>query len=135
MARPERFSYVFDTSAVIAYLAGESGAEQVKSMKSKAALPFMVLSELYYLIWRRKGKAEADNTYGLVKSWKLPILIPTEQVILTAGRLKALHRLGIADSYIAAFSFVHGLPLVSKDSDYEILVPELKLIRLKKLSS
>ena len=59
MAKPEHFSYVFDTSAVIAYLAGESGAEQVKSMKSKAALPFMVLSELYYLIWRQTPKLVA----------------------------------------------------------------------------
>ncbi len=126
----ETFSHVFDTSAVIAYLANESAASRVHALKPKAAVPFMVYSELYYLLWQRKGKAEADTFYGLVKSWDLPLLLPNERIILTAGRLKAEHRLGIADSYIAAFALLHEVPLVTKDSDYEALVPDLKLIKL-----
>ncbi len=127
----KRFSCIFDTSALITYLANESDANRVALLKEKAALPFMALSELYYLIWRRLGKAGADNTYGLVKSWDLPILYPNERIILTAGRFKDVYKLGIADSYIAAFSSVYNVPLVSKDPDYEELIVELELIKLK----
>jgi predicted nucleic acid-binding protein len=130
MADRNRFHHVLDTSAVIAYLAGESGAAQVQTLKPAAAIPFMVYSELYYLIWQRKSKTEADNTYGLVKSWRLPLLLPNERIILTAGRLKAQYRLGIADSYIAAFALLKRVPLVSKDPDYEVLSSEMKLIKL-----
>lgn len=131
MENIKQFSYIFDTSAVIAYLTDELGADKIESLKPKAALPFMVLSELYYLTWRRLGKAEADNTYGLVKSWDLPTLYPNERIILTAGRFKAVYKLGIADSYIAAFSTIYNVPLVSKDPDYEDLISELSLIKLK----
>jgi predicted nucleic acid-binding protein len=130
MPSAESFSCVFDTSAVLAYLTDEAGAARVKSLRSEAAIPFMVYSELYYLLWQSRGKAEADNTYGLVKNWGLPTLFPNERVVLTAGRLKAVHQLGIADSYIAAFSLIHEVPLVSKDPDYDSLTPELKLLRL-----
>lgn len=131
MAKPERFSCVLDTSAILAYLAKEPGANRVESLKSDAAIPFMALSELYYILWQRRGKAEADTIYGLVKSWGLPVLYPDEQVILTAGRLKATCKLGIADSYIAAFALLNQTPLVSKDPDYEALLPELDLIKLR----
>ena len=126
----ETFAHIFDTSAVIAYLADEKAAARVHALKPKAAIPFMVYSELYYLIWQRKGKAEADTFYGLVKSWDLPLLMPNERIMLTAGRLKAAHRLGIADSYIAAFALLYEMPLVTKDSDYQALAPELKIILL-----
>ena len=131
MGSAKGFSCVLDTSAIIAYLTNEPGSSRVASVKSESAIPFMALSELYYLVWRKTGKAEADLTYALVKSWGLPVLYPTEQVILTAGRLKATYKLGIADSYIAAFALLNDSQLVTKDSDYEALVPELELIKIR----
>ena len=85
---------------------------------------------LYYVVWRKKGKAEADLTYALVKSWGLPILYPPEQVILTAGRLKETYKLGITDSYIASFALIQNSQLVTKDMDYEVLAPDLELIKI-----
>ena len=131
MKNVKSFSCVLDTSAIISYLANEPGSNRVESIKSESAIPFMALSELYYVIWRKKGKAEADLTYALVKSWGLPILYPTEQVILTAGRLKATYHLGIADSYIASFALIQNSKLVTQDMDYEVLVPDLKLFKIR----
>lgn len=123
-----QFHYLLDTSAIIAYLSAEKGGNRIKGIKNQAALPFIALSELYYVIWNRKGKAEADRIYGLVKSWHLSVLMPSEEVIITAGRLKTLYKLGIADSYIAAFASVHSLELVTKDKDYNILNGKIKLL-------
>jgi len=130
MASVDAFSCIWDTSALITYFADEPGADQVEASRRHAAIPFMALSELYYLIWQRQGKASADTLYGLVRSWSRPVLMPDEQVVLTAGRLKAVYRLGIADSYIAAFSLIHKKPLMTKDPDYESLVPDITLTKL-----
>lgn len=130
MPKAKSFSCVLDTSAIIAYLADEAGAARVQILKPKAAIPFMAYSELYYLVWQRQGKPQADTLYGLVKSWEIPLLLPNERTLLTAGRLKATYKLGIADSYIAAFALLHKVPLVTKDPDYQALGSELELVKL-----
>lgn len=122
--------FVLDTSALIAFLADEKEASAVLKVLALSKIPFICLSELYYIIWSKKDRAEADRIYGIVKSWNLQVLYPNERVILNAGRIKAVYKLGIADSYIAAFSLDEGFPLVTKDKDYEILEHEIKLMAL-----
>jgi predicted nucleic acid-binding protein len=128
--REEKFKYLLDTSAIIAYLVNEKGADKVKSIRETSVIPFIALSELYYLIFRKKGKSEADKIYGLVKGWKLPILFPDERIIISAGRIKAKYNLGLADSYIAAFAYNEKIYLVTKDIDYKILKDEIKIMML-----
>lgn len=130
--KKSKFDYILDTSAIIAYLGGERGAKKVESLKNKSAIPFIALSELYYLVWNKKDKAEADNIYGLVKSWDVCVLMPDERIILIAGRLKASYKLGIADSYIASFAIDTNSILVAKDSDYNILKDEIKILQIHK---
>lgn len=117
--------YILDTSAVIAQLANEPGANKMARIKSQSYLPFIALSELYYVIWNKNGRAEADRYYGIVKGWGMPILQPNERIILNAGRFKALYRIGIADSYIAAFALDNNAYLVTKDRDYRKLEKEI----------
>ena len=127
---PLPFSHILDTSAILCYLADEPAASRVAEFRSRAAVPFVSYSELYYLVWRRRGKAEADKVYALVRQWRLPLLVPDERVILSAGRIKALYRLGLADSYIAAFSAVHQAVLVTLDADFLPLRGELPLKKI-----
>jgi predicted nucleic acid-binding protein len=124
--------YLLDTSSLIAYFTDEKEAGEIGKLIKQSAVPFIVLSEIYYIVWNKKGEAEADKIYGIIKSWGLPILLPDERVMLIAGRLKAMFRLGIADSYIAALCIDKNLILVTKDRDYEILGDQLKLLYLHK---
>lgn len=126
----DKEGFILDTSALIAFLADEKGSSVVLKVIPLSMIPFICLSELYYIVWQRKDRAEADRIYGVVKSWNLPILYPNERVILNAGRIKAVYKLGIADSYIAAFSIDERLRLVTKDKDYEILGQEIKVLAL-----
>lgn len=122
--------FVLDTSALIAFLADEKEASAVLKVLALSRIPFICLSELYYIVWSKKDRAEADRIYGIVKSWNLQVLYPNERVIISAGRIKAVYKLGIADSYIAAFSLDEGFPLVTKDKDYKVLEKEIKLLAL-----
>lgn len=122
--------FVLDTSALIAFLADEKEASEVLKVLPSSRIPFICLSELYYIVWNKKDRAEADRIYGIVKSWNLPVLYPNERVILNAGRIKAVYKLGIADSYIAALSMDEGFALVTKDKDYKIIAKEIKIMAL-----
>lgn len=121
-------SFILDTSALIAYLSNEKGSGEVLKILPASKIPFICLSELYYLVWRKRGRAEADTIYGTVKSWNLPVLYPHERMILNAGRIKAIYKLGISDSYIAACVLEEDSELVTKDKDYEVLEEEIRVL-------
>jgi predicted nucleic acid-binding protein len=67
-----------------------------------------------------------------MRSWNLPLLFPDEHISISAGYIKASYGLGLADSYIAAFSLDKNLTLVTKDTDYDALKSEIKIIYLHK---
>ena len=119
--------YLLDTSALICYLAGEKEADEVARLRMFSSIPFIAFTELYYLLWDKRGRAEADKIYGFVKSWHIPTIFPNERILLTAGRLKAQYGLGIADSFIAACAYETGDELLTKDNDYRILEKEITI--------
>ena len=69
-------SYILDTSALIVYLAEETGADRVRAVRHAAAIPFIVLTELYYVTWRQQDQTLADRTVQHVLRWHLPLLTP-----------------------------------------------------------
>ena len=122
--------YILDTSALVAYLAQEPGGERLADIRHAAALPFVALTELYDVAWRKQGQPLADVAVQHVLDWHLPLLTADARISLFAGSLKARYRLGLADSYVAAFALTHRASLVTKDSDFRVLVPELQLLVL-----
>lgn len=124
--------YLLDTSALIAHLAEEPGGEQVRAIRTQCALPFIiVLTELYYVSWRHHNQVLADQTIQQVMSWHLPLLLPDQRISLSAGYLKARYRLGVADCYVAALALAYQVTLVTCDTDFRALAPELKLLPLR----
>lgn len=123
-------THILDTSAVIAHLAAEPGGKRLIAIRSSSALPFVVLTELYYVTYRKVGPVLADKTIEHVLSWKLPLLRADQRLSLLAGTVKSRYALGLADSYIAAFAIDSYTTLVTKDPDFRVLRPELKLLEL-----
>lgn len=113
-----------------AHLAAEPGGHRLLAIRSSAALPFVVLTELYYVLHRKVGAASADQAVEHVLNWKLPLLVADQRLSLLAGTLKARYALGLADSYIAAFALEAQAVLVTKDADFRALQPNLKLLEL-----
>jgi len=128
-------SYVLDTSALLAFMAGEDGADFVEKVllgkENNIYLPWPVLFEIYYLTRRRRGEKEADRRYVLVK--KLPLIIlwqMEEPEVLTAARLKAEFRISFADAIIAASAFRLNAILVHKDPEFNPLAKTIQLCSL-----
>ncbi len=58
---PER--YLLDTSALMALIEDEAGAERVEQIitQGRAVLPWPVLLEIYYIARQERGQAEPDS--------------------------------------------------------------------------
>ena len=128
---PER--YLLDTSALMAFIEDEAGADRVEQIISQgcAVLPWPVLLEMYYLTRREHGQAEADRRYALASKLKAQVLWGMDEpILLTAGRLKAEHRVSFADALIAAYALRAGATLVHKDPEYDALADVVDMERL-----
>lgn len=128
-------SYVLDTSACLAFLEDEEGADTVEDIlrTKKCLLPSVVLLEVYYITFRKKGEEIADKRYAMLKSLNAEFLWEIdESILITAGRFKGQYRLSLADAIIAAFAKREGAVLVHKDPEFDLLkkeVPQLALPR------
>jgi predicted nucleic acid-binding protein len=115
--------YVMDACALIAFLRDETGAEIVTTILKSADVGIaeiqmnnLNLLEVYYDIYRWIGKEKADEELAMIR--ELPIIIRLELsdvVFREAGRLKATHRISLADSVALAEASISGGTLLSAD--------------------
>lgn len=120
---------VLDTSAILTLVEDEPGAARVQEIMEQgtAVIPWIVLLEAYYISLQERGQDEADLRYALMK--RLPVTfddVLDEPRLLTAGRLKASHRLSLADAIIAAITLANAGTLVHKDPEYAAIKDQVR---------
>jgi predicted nucleic acid-binding protein len=85
-------------------------------------VPWPVLLETHYVTLQEDGQAEADRRVALIKQLDVEILWGMdESTLLTASKLKAEHRVSLADAVIAAFAIRRGAVLMHKDPEFDAL--------------
>ncbi|MBI3325853.1 MAG: PIN domain-containing protein [Nitrospinae bacterium] len=127
--RREPKRYVLDTSAVIAYLANEAGAQEVTALLRRAErgqvellLSFMSLMELEYNAMRRGGRELATDVLMKVRALPLTLSFTNDPPFLhEAALLKASYPLSVADALIAALARTARATLLHKDPEFEAL--------------
>ena len=122
--------FLLDTSAILTLIEDEPRAERVQEIltTTEVLLPWSVLLETHYISRQESGEAEADRRYALIKQLPGHILWSMDEpTVLTAARLKALHRISFADAIVAAFAVQHNAVLVHKDPEFEAVVAEVQL--------
>lgn len=126
----ESTTYVIDTSALIAALEDEPGAERVRSVleSEKTIIPAITLLEMYYITWREQGQSLAEMRLELLLkssveiAWELDI-----NLLRVAASFKSAGRISIADSIVAAFAKVNDAVLMHKDPELAVLVGKLRM--------
>ena len=122
--------YLLDTSALFTFIEDEHGADRVEQALNQVTtlLPWTVLLETYYITFQEEGQAEADRRIALIRQLKVRILWDMdESILLTAAKLKAKHRISLADAIIAAFAIRCGAVLIHKDPEFEALTGLLRM--------
>ena len=129
--------YVLDTSALFVYIQEESGSRTVENIFDSAAkekcnifVSFISLMEIYYITWQEKGEDIAKELVILIKSLPIEIVESNERLILSAGRIKASHRLSVADAIVAATAIDKSGILVHKDPELDVVSQYVKTLRL-----
>jgi predicted nucleic acid-binding protein len=128
--------YVLDTSALLCLIEDEEGADEVERILRTAGrrgnvfVCFISLMEFYYINHQERGEAAAQERYTLLRELPVQIVESDLELGLTAGRIKANHRLSVADAWIAAAAERVSAVLVHKDPEFEALKD---LVRLQNL--
>jgi predicted nucleic acid-binding protein len=125
-----RDRYLLDSSAVFALIEDEDGADRVEQTlrSGGAVVPWLALLEVHYVTRQEAGHDEADRRLALLKSSGLEVVWEVdESLVLTASRLKAGHRISLADALIAAYAIRLDATLVHKDPELDALAGEVEL--------
>lgn len=116
-------SFVFDASALIAFLNDEDGADKVEEIlkKSKEGECLIYINklnilEVYYGVYREDGREKADEV--LAKILGLPLIVIdtlTDEVFKVAGELKAKYKISLADSIVLAEGQTREVQILTAD--------------------
>jgi predicted nucleic acid-binding protein len=123
--------YVLDTSAVMAVLLGEPGAETTRDTiigNEDVLLPFVALMEVEYKLTRHSRDA-ADKGLEAVASWPVEVVESNPPWRSEAARVKAGGNVSLADAWVAALALLKDAELVHKDPEFDS-IPNLKHLRL-----
>ena len=135
VADPDRFT--LDTSALVAYLEDEPGADRVQDIlfrsdrgSVRVFASFMTYMEVLYGVWRCRGEREAKGAYLRLKALPMERMSQNERLLVTAARIKASCPLSVADAWIAATARETSSTLVHKDPEFRSLRGEVPLLEL-----
>jgi predicted nucleic acid-binding protein len=130
-------AYVLDTSAILALTDREEGWEEVERLlrdgqtgAREVSACAISLMEIYYIAIRESGDDAAAKLVTVVKSWPVTWIYPDEKTFLLAAKLKAAHRLSLADALIAAVANLRNAILIHKDPELESLATSVRLVSL-----
>jgi len=130
--------YVFDASALFAFLRDRPGASKVDELlkearrgRTKLLMSAVNYGEVYGLILREYGAEQALTAVHAVSPLPIEMLDATPQRAFKAADLKVKHKLYYADSFAAALAIEHKATLVTSDSDFRRLGHAFPVVWLK----
>lgn len=131
-------TYVFDASALFAFLQQTPGASKVSEMlkeatRGRAAIFMSAVNygEVYGGILRGHGPERARATMSAVQPLPIGFVDATPQRAFLAAEVKAKYKLYYLDSFAAALAFEHKGTLVTGDSDFHRLGHGFPVVWLK----
>jgi len=131
-------TYILDACALIAVLAGESGAENVKKIIQEAIdgnvtirINQINLLEVYYKVFNVYGQVKANKAIEKIKEFPIEIIVGLkEKVFYEAGRIKSKYKIPLGDSIVAAECiFGQGILVTSDHNDF-IKIEEAERIKI-----
>ncbi len=131
-------TYVFDASALFAFLRDRPGASKVDELlrearrgRAKLLMSAVNYGEVYGLLLRQYGPEQAVAGAYAVSPLPIEMLDATPQRAFKAADLKAKYKLYYVDSFAAALAIEYKATLVTSDSDFRKLGHGFPVVWLK----
>lgn len=126
--------YVLDSYALLAYFAGEDGAEEVRSIlesassdANKVLLSVINLGEIVYITERERGLASSQEILAVVDQLPVDIVEADRQAVLSAAHIKAEHPVAYADAFAIAAAQANEGVLVTGDREFEAVEDTVRI--------
>jgi predicted nucleic acid-binding protein len=124
-------TYVFDASAMLAYIYDEPGADRVEAiLKDKDAVVYLnaaTLGEVFYDIMQEEGKEAALEALARIRNIGVKIVPLDETLALSTAALKGSSGIPYVDGMAAATALEYKATLVAADPDFERLEERIKI--------
>ena len=117
-------AFCLDTSAILTLRDDEPGAERVAMLlegPDHCCACFITRMEVLYRVWKDEGERSGRLAYEQLQSLPIEWVDQTEPLLLEASRIKASHRLSVADAWIAATALHSQATLLHKDPEFEAI--------------
>ena len=128
---------VLDSFAVLVYLYGQKGHEQVVKVLQEAAeseKPCLIAApnwaEVRYMVERKSGSARWPEVRQKLLGLPLEVRAADLDLAEVAGSLKAVHRMSLADCFAAALAKLHRAALYTGDPEFRAVEDVVKLVWL-----
>jgi len=122
----DKFAFVLDTFALLAYLKDEPAAARIEKVlvvagKEKCRLfaSIINLGEVLYITERRGGVSKAQDALALIRQLPIEILPADEQAVFAAAHIKANHALSYADAFAVAAAIRENAVILTGDPEFE----------------
>ena len=121
-------TYVFDASALLAFLQGKPSAAKVNDMlkdgvqgRAEVLMSAVNFGEVYGMILRGRGPEAAMTFMSAVRPLPIRLVDATPERCLRAAEVKTKYRLYYVDSFAAQLALETKATLVTSDSDFRKL--------------
>lgn len=129
---------VFDTSALLALLFGEPGAETVEALMHRASekdQPMLMSAvnwaEACYRVEGKRGTEALAQAKEFATNAAVIVVPADRELAEAAAAYKAADQLGLADAFAAALAKIRKADLVTADREFKSVESEIKIIWLK----
>ncbi len=129
-------SFVLDSSAVLALLLNEPGADDVDGLLNDAIaagshhlMTSVNWAEVLYIAHRNVSFKNMAAIVAAVDELPIRMVDADRELSIAAAGIKSSRRLGLADAYAAALAVLLGLPLATTDANFEALAEDGLQIR------
>lgn len=127
--------YVLDSFAVLAFLQNESAASVVREVLEYGAsnddtlyLSVVNLSECLYIVERRRGAEIARRVLEAIQECPIRIEAATDRHAVIAARIKAQHRVSLADAYAVALALEKTATVVTGDPEFKEVEKKISIL-------
>jgi len=128
---------LLDTSAIMAFLEDEPGADQVQAALGQAVqvrsiiyASFVSLTEVEYITRQERGEQVSQERSSSLQKLPIQWIHSDDTLCSAAAKLKATHRNSFADSFVAATAMSLDATLIHKDPEFNALAATIKQMML-----
>lgn len=109
---------------MVAWIRDESGADQVEAFFYEAgagrcglAMSWINVAETFYILAKRNSPAVAEEFMVRLPSLPIRVVLPDEERIMAAARIKAAHPVAFGDAFAIALAEAEGASVITGDDE------------------